>query len=155
MSDTHDPVAAALEALRGLDDSQLRSVVAAATGGRMELAAVHEAAAAEHAEGDVVVVEPVDMGPGSHPAPSAAGAIQGVAAPVPSAEALDPGFTPGGVPTFEGVRGRIEERVTKSLGAQELDAETPEGRSVEEQWEARSSAARDRLDQIRKLMRGG
>jgi phage shock protein A len=40
-----------------------------------------------------------------------------------------------------------------SLGAAELDAESPEGRSVEEQYAQRSRAAAERLAQIRESMR--
>ncbi|WP_280386726.1 hypothetical protein [Nocardia wallacei] len=35
----------------------------------------------------------------------------------------------------------------------ELDSQTPAGRSVEEQWEAREKTARERLDRIRKSVR--
>ena len=60
--------------------------------------------------------------------------------PVPI-EPEDPGYTPGGVPTFDFVREKIETRYGTSLGAAELDAATPEGRSVDEQYEARQRAA--------------
>lgn len=74
------------------------------------------------------------------------------AAPPPPAEAADTGYTPGGVPTFESVREKIETRYGTAIGATELAAETPEGRSVEEQYEERQRAAAERLDQIRKSM---
>ena len=67
----------------------------------------------------------------------------------------DTGYTDGGVPTFESVREKIERRVQTSIGATELDAETPEGRSVDKQFEDRQRAAADRLEQIRKSMREG
>ncbi len=73
--------------------------------------------------------------------------------PPPPAEALDTGYTPGGVPTFESVREKIETRYGTAIGATELAAETPEGRSVEEQYEERQRAAAERLEQIRKSMR--
>jgi phage shock protein A len=57
------------------------------------------------------------------------------------------------VPTFESVREKIESRYETSIGAAELDAETPEGRDVDEQLEARQRAAADRLSQIRESMR--
>jgi hypothetical protein len=66
--------------------------------------------------------------------------------------AVDPGYTAGGVPTFDSVREKIETRYGTSLGAAELDAETPEGRSAEEQYEARHKAAAERLAQIRASM---
>jgi phage shock protein A len=71
----------------------------------------------------------------------------------PAAEAADTGYTPDGVPTFESVREKIETRYGTAIGATELAAETPEGRSVEEQYEERQRAAAERLEQIRKSMR--
>jgi phage shock protein A len=73
-------------------------------------------------------------------------------APPPSAPNNDPGYSESGVPTFESVREKIETRYTTSLGAAELDAETPEGRTIEEQYEARQRAAAERLAQIRESM---
>ena len=67
----------------------------------------------------------------------------------------DPGYTSSGIPTFESVRDKIESRYETSIGAAELDAETPEGRDVEEQYEKRQQAAADRLAQIRKSMQDG
>ena len=64
----------------------------------------------------------------------------------------DPGYTDSGVPTFESVRDKIETRYETSIGAAELDAESPEGRDVVEQYEKRQQAAADRLAQIRKSM---
>lgn len=73
---------------------------------------------------------------------------------VPPSEAdVDPGYTDSGVPTFDSVRERIESRYETSIGAKELDAETPEGREVEQQYEARQRAASERLAQIRESMR--
>jgi phage shock protein A len=65
----------------------------------------------------------------------------------------DTGYTSSGVPTFDSVRDKIESRYETSIGAAELDAETTEGREVEEQFEARKRAAADRLTQIRESMR--
>ncbi len=65
----------------------------------------------------------------------------------------DTGYTPGGVPTFEAVREKIETRYGTAIGSAELAAETPEGRSIEEDYEARQKAAADRLAQIRASMR--
>ena len=56
------------------------------------------------------------------------------------------------MPTFESVREKIETRYGTAIGATELAAETPEGRSVEEQYEERQRAAAERLEQIRKSM---
>ena len=66
---------------------------------------------------------------------------------------VDPGYTSSGVPTFDSVREKIESRYETSIGSAELDAETPEGRTVDEQFEARQRAAADRLAQIRESMR--
>ena len=57
----------------------------------------------------------------------------------------DPGYTASGVPTFEAVQEKIETRYGTALGARELDAETPEGRTAEEQYEARQRAAAEKL----------
>lgn len=73
--------------------------------------------------------------------------------PAPPAEPVDTGYTTTGVPTFESVREKIETRYGTAIGASELAAETPEGRTVEEQYEARQKAAAERLKQIRESMR--
>lgn len=91
------------------------------------------------------VVDPiVEPDPTLDPAPPTA------PAPV---EPVDTGYTAGGVPTFDSVREKIETRYGTAIGASELDAETPEGRTVEEQYEARQRAAAERLAQIRESMR--
>lgn len=72
--------------------------------------------------------------------------------PEPLPTLIDTGYTAGGVPTFESVREKIENRYGTAIGASELAAETPEGRSVEEQYEARQRAAAERLAQIRASM---
>ena len=68
------------------------------------------------------------------------------------AEPVDTGYTPSGVPTFDSVREKIETRYGTAIGAAELDAESPEGRTVEEQYDARQRAAAERLAEIRKSM---
>ena len=76
--------------------------------------------------------------------------------PVPEAApspAPDPGYDRRGVPTFDSVREKIESRYGTALGAEELAAETAEGRAVEEQYEERQRAAAERLAQIRESMR--
>ena len=65
---------------------------------------------------------------------------------------VDPGYTSSGIPTFESVREKIETRYETSIGAAELDAESTEGRDVEEQYQERQRAAAERLAQIRKSM---
>lgn len=64
----------------------------------------------------------------------------------------DPEYDDSGVPTFESVRDKIESRYQTSIGAAELDAESPQGRSIEEQYEKRQRAAADRLAEIRESM---
>jgi hypothetical protein len=66
---------------------------------------------------------------------------------------LDSGYTADGVPTFDAVRERIETRYGTAIGSAELASETTEGRSVDEQYDARQRAAHDRLEQIRASMR--
>jgi phage shock protein A len=63
-------------------------------------------------------------------------------------------YTDAGVPTFEHVRDRIEHRVAVNLGAEELAAATPEAKAVEDGFEARRQAGADRLEEIRRSMRG-
>ncbi|UXA20394.1 PspA/IM30 family protein [Mycobacterium sp. SMC-4] len=65
---------------------------------------------------------------------------------------VDTGYTDDGVPTFDSVREKIENRYATSIGSAELAAETPEGRAVEQQYDARQRAAAERLAQIRKSM---
>ncbi|OMC29105.1 hypothetical protein [Mycobacterium colombiense] len=64
-----------------------------------------------------------------------------------------PEYDDCGVPTFESVRDQIEARYATAQGAAELDAESPEGRSVDEQYDERRRAAAERLAQIRESMR--
>jgi phage shock protein A len=75
------------------------------------------------------------------------------AARVEPVESLDTGYTSTGVPTFEAVREKIETRYGTAIGAAELDAESPEGRTVEERYEARQRAAAERIAEIRESMR--
>ncbi len=72
---------------------------------------------------------------------------------IPDAAQPEPGYDSAGVPTFDYVREKIETRYGTSLGATELDAESPEGQAVEEQYEERQRAAAERLAQIRESMR--
>ena len=71
----------------------------------------------------------------------------------PTSSAADPDYTPTGVPTFDSVRNKIEKRYETSIGAAELDAESPEGRGIEQQYQGRQRAAAERLAQIRESMR--
>ncbi len=87
---------------------------------------------------------PAEVTPASDPT--------GTVTPSPIAPA-ETGYTPDGVPTFDYAREKIETRYGTAIGAAELDAETPEGRTVEEQYDARQRAAAERLAQIRESMR--
>jgi len=95
---------------------------------------------------------PADEKPRPEPREATAKALEPRPAPPPAASA-DSGYTPDGIPTFESVREKIETRYGTAIGATELAAETPEGRSVEEQYEERQRAAAERLEQIRESMR--
>jgi phage shock protein A len=89
----------------------------------------------------------------STPEPEPAAQATPSAAPAATpAEPVDTGYTPSGVPTFDSVREKIETRYGTAIGAAEFDAESPEGRTVEEQYDARQRAAAERLDEIRKSM---
>lgn len=65
----------------------------------------------------------------------------------------EPGYDSAGVPTFDSVREKIENRYATAQGAAELDADSPEGRSIEKEYEERQRAAAERLDEIRESMR--
>jgi phage shock protein A len=72
--------------------------------------------------------------------------------PAEAAPPVDTGYTTSGVPTFESVREKIDTRYGTAIGASELAAESPEGRTIEEQYDARQRAAAERLAQIRESM---
>lgn len=69
--------------------------------------------------------------------------------PVPT---LDTGYTADGVPTFDGVREKIENRYGTALGSTELAEDTVEVRTAADQFEARRKAAAAKLDEIRASM---
>jgi phage shock protein A len=75
---------------------------------------------------------------------------------VQSAPPVTPQFdyTDGGVPTFDYVRDRIENKVATSIGSNELASESPQGKSIDEQMAERDKAGRDKLEEIRRQMRG-
>ena len=66
----------------------------------------------------------------------------------------DDRYDSAGVPTFESVREKIETRYAAAQGAAELDADSAEGRSAEEQYDERQRAAAQRLEEIRCEARG-
>ena len=84
------------------------------------------------------------------------------AAPVPGVTSPEsgPGGTPAGdydeagVPTFDHVRDKIEGRFARASGLTELADDTPQVRSLEEQQAEREKTARERLEEIRRSLRG-
>ncbi|MFD3746883.1 PspA/IM30 family protein [Nocardia sp. NPDC058633] len=146
--------------MAALPDGELVSVLRAAVAGRPGLGAVAAALAqAEigHAEtgspvtldtdvvdADVVPVASGQVG-GTMPVPPVPSGL-----PAPGAPTATGGYSTSGVPTFDSVRDKVEQRFGTAQGMDELDRQTPAGRNVDEQWEAREKAARARLDQIRK-----
>lgn len=153
-------------ALAKLSDVELVAVVEAATDGRAALGALHEVAASLAATTSHVPLS-VSVSPDTHPGGvsethgtleqvGAAPVMTGIPVPpagIPSEPGIG-GYTPAGVPTFESVRDKVEQRYGTARGMDELDRQTPAGRSVEEQWDARAKAARERLEQIRKSVHG-
>lgn len=76
-------------------------------------------------------------------------------APVPPGAVAPPdtGYTTGGVPTFDGVREKIENRYGTALGSTELAEDTAAGRTAAHEYEARHRAAAEKLEEIRSSMR--
>ena len=72
----------------------------------------------------------------------------------PAIVAPPPDYSAGGVPSLDFVRDKIEGRFARSLGSAELASETPEARSAAEQQQEREKAAQDKLEAIRRSMRG-
>lgn len=64
----------------------------------------------------------------------------------------DDSYDEAGVPTFESVQEKIETRFGTALGSAELAAETPQGHTAQEQYEARQKAAAERVEEIRAAM---
>jgi hypothetical protein len=73
---------------------------------------------------------------------------------VPAAPAPSPDYDDHGVPSFDYVRDKIEGRYATSIGSTELAAETPEGRTVDDQFAERERAAKAKLEEIRRSLRG-
>ncbi|HYQ61919.1 hypothetical protein [Actinophytocola sp.] len=74
--------------------------------------------------------------------------------PTPPVVVPEGDYTQAGVPTFDYVRDRIENRVATGIGSQELADATPEGKAVDDQFEARKKAGQNKLEEIRRAMRG-
>ncbi|MFE3546252.1 PspA/IM30 family protein [Nocardia sp. NPDC059177] len=148
--------------LAALPDAELVTVLRAAVAGRPGLVAV-AAALSEVETGHAETGAPVNLDTAivdAHVVPAASEQV-GATFPVPPvphglpgpvAPAATGGYSSSGVPTFDSVRDKVEQRFGTAQGMDELDRQTPAGRSADEQWEAREKAARERLDQIRKSM---
>jgi phage shock protein A len=74
----------------------------------------------------------------------------------PAATAPEPDYTEAGVPTFDHVRDRIENRFATATGAAELAGLGTEHdlASLDKKIAERDQAARDKLAEIRRSMRG-
>jgi len=72
--------------------------------------------------------------------------------PLPVIGPID--YNDQGVPTFDYVRDRIENRTAMSAGMQELTGESPQAKTIDEQMAERDKAGRDKLEEIRRSMRG-
>jgi phage shock protein A len=59
-----------------------------------------------------------------------------------------------GVPSLDYVRDKIEGRYTTAMGDTELTEGSPEARSLDEQQAQREKAAKAKLDEIRRTLRG-
>lgn len=99
--------------------------------------------ASEKPSDEIVDAEVVDTPATSPPS-------TGYIPPVP-----DPNYTEHGVPTFDFVRDKIENRISTAIGSQELAESTPEGKEVDDMLAKRNEAAKKKLDEIRKSMGKG
>ncbi len=156
-----DPVDDLAELLAALPDEDLLAVVLAATAGRPGLAQLHLVAAELSAESGHMAWDPDVSSPTDPVAPPSAPGVptsydQRGSAPVipgpPTSVSDIGGYSESGAPTFESVRDKVERRFGNAQGMGELDRQTRAGRSVQEQWQARSKSARERLDEIRKSL---
>jgi hypothetical protein len=80
--------------------------------------------------------------------------------PVPAAayapSVPEPDYSDGGVPSFDFVRDRIEQRYTTSVGATEVAGLGTDNtvEALDKKIADRDQAAKDKLEQIRRSMRG-
>ena len=74
----------------------------------------------------------------------------------PAPAVPEPDYSEGGVPSFDFVRDKIENRYNTSLGATELAGLGTEhtAEALDKQIADRDQAAKDRLAEIRRSMRG-
>lgn len=146
-----DPGALAAR-LAALPDEQLLAVLVVATAGREELAPLYEVATrllSETGRATPAVIA------GNAPAGIPTGGEMGAATPIGGIGTGAADYTGGGMPTFDSVRDKFQRRIGTAFGHRELDRQSAAGRGVEEQWEAREQAARERLEQIRTSLHEG
>ena len=93
---------------------------------------------------------PTSSAPPAAPATPAASGAATLPPVLPSVP--DTGYTEAGVPTFDGVREKIETRYGTALGATELAEDTVEGRTATQQFDVRQKAAEEKLAEIRASM---
>lgn len=147
--------------LRSLTDPDLRAAIEAATADRPALRAVHAAAVADDSTPTTPPAVPTPPEVPSSPAVPATPDIPNlhdVPPPTQIAGTSDhtvSDYTAGGVPTYDSVRDKVEERYGTALGAEELGRDTPAGRSLQEQWDEREKAGREKLERIRRSMNEG
>jgi len=93
---------------------------------------------------------------GSSPAPQEPidAEIVPPAAASPAPEVPRPDYDERGVPSLDYVRDKIEGRFATSVGGTELAQESAEARSLEQQEAERDRAAKAKLDEIRRTLRG-
>ncbi|WP_410640911.1 hypothetical protein [Amycolatopsis sp. lyj-346] len=75
---------------------------------------------------------------------------------IPSPPLPDPDYSEGGVPSFDFVRDKIENRYTTSLGSVDVAGLGTEdtAETLDKKIADRDQAAKDRLAEIRRSMRG-
>ncbi|WP_103340476.1 hypothetical protein [Amycolatopsis sp. CA-126428] len=75
---------------------------------------------------------------------------------IPSPPLPDPDYSEGGVPSFDFVRDKIENRYTMSLGSVDVAGLGTDNtaETLDKQIADRDQAAKDRLAEIRRSMRG-
>ncbi len=73
----------------------------------------------------------------------------------PQPPPVQPDYDEHGVPSLDHVRDKIEGRFATSVGMGELAAETPQGRTLEEQEAEREKAAKAKLEEIRRSLGSG
>lgn len=153
-------------ALSALGDAELCEVVSAATVDREDLRALHQVAQLS------LVAGPASGEGLSEPALSGAtlsaaggvvragdvedlpvGEVPPLGKPNVAGGDSDEGWTSDGIPTFSKVRDRIAAKFAVAIGAPETDVERAESLSLEQQWENRARVARERLEQIKGIMR--